>query len=248
MRCASRLVLLLAVLPLFSVAIAGEAPAVARDAKVGLVLGGGGARGAAHIGVLKYLEENRIPVDFIAGTSVGAIIGGLYASGMSAAEIEALVVSLDWHQMFSDGALPGELGIRRKLQRYRYLVDFDAGVQDGELVFSTGFIQGQRMMLMLRENALPVRHIEDFDALPTPFRAVATDLETARAVVFDRGDLVRAIRASMSVPGVYSPIEQDGAWLVDGGLVQNLPVPAALAADMDVLIAVDVATPLRAFE
>lgn len=213
--------------------------------RVALVLGGGGARGAAHIGVLKYLEEHRIPVDAVAGTSVGAIIGGLYASGMSPAEIETLVLALDWNEMFSDTALPGEMGIRRKLQKYRFLVDIDAGIEDGNVVFSTGFIEGQRMLLMLRQQTLPVRGIEDFDELPTPFRAVATDLATARAVVFDSGDLVSAIRASMSFPGVYSAVEYHDTRLVDGGIVQNLPVPAARELNMDVLIAVDVATPLR---
>lgn len=215
---------------------------------VSLVLSGGGARGAAHIGVLKYLEEERIPVDSVVGTSVGAIIGGLYASGMSAREIEALVLSLDWSEMFSDSALPAELGIRRKLQRYRYLVDVDAGLRDGELVFPTGFIEGQRMMLMLREQFLPVRNAAHFDELPTPFRAVATDLATARAVVFENGDIVRAIRASMSFPGVYSAVEFHGTRLVDGGIVQNLPVPVAHSLGADTLIAVDVATPLRDVE
>ncbi|MBW3567517.1 MAG: patatin-like phospholipase family protein, partial [Proteobacteria bacterium] len=112
------------------------------DEDVGLVLSGGGARGAAHIGVLKYLEENRIPVDRVVGTSVGAIIGGLYASGMSAHEIEELVLSLDWNEMFSDTAGPAELDIRRKLQKYRYLIDIDAGIRNGDLVFSTGFLSG----------------------------------------------------------------------------------------------------------
>ncbi len=242
-----KLPLLFLSLPLFpGAAFASEtAPADEHEETVALVLSGGGARGAAHIGVLKYLEDQRIPVDAVVGTSVGAIIGGLYASGMSADEIEALVLSLDWNEMFSDTALPAELGIRRKLQRYRYLIDIDAGLQDGELVFSTGFIEGQRMMLMLRRQTLPVRGIDDFDRLPTPFRAVATDLATANAVVFDDGDLVHAIRASMSFPGVYSTVEHGGTRLVDGGIVQNLPVPAARELGMDTLIAVDVATPLR---
>lgn len=213
--------------------------------EVGLVLSGGGARGAAHIGVLKYLEDHRIPVDYVVGTSVGAVIGGLYASGMSAEEIEQLVLSLDWNEMFSDAALPAELGIRRKLQRYRYLVDIDAGVRDGELVFSPGFIRGQRMLLMLRRQVLPVRHITHFDELPTPFRAVATDLATAYPVVFENGDLVRAMRASMSLPGVYTPVEFHGTRLVDGGIVQNLPVPIARQLGAERLIAVDVTTPLR---
>ncbi|HEX6927739.1 MAG TPA: patatin-like phospholipase family protein, partial [Gammaproteobacteria bacterium] len=225
-----------------------DAPGMADEAgreRVALVLSGGGARGAAHIGVLKYLEEQRIPVDAVVGTSVGAIIGGLYASGMNAREIETLVLALDWNEMFSDTVAPDELGIRRKQQRYRFLVDIDAGFRNGELVFSTGFIEGQRMMLMLRRQTLPVRGITHFDDLPTPFRAVATDLSTARAVVFENGDLVRAMRASMSIPGVYSAMEFHGTRLVDGGIVQNLPVPVAHELDMDALIAVDVATPLR---
>lgn len=231
-----------------AVDVESEQGAASAKEHVSLVLSGGGARGAAHIGVLKYLEENRVPVDSVVGTSVGAIIGGLYASGMSASEIEELVLSLDWNEMFSDTAGPADLHIRRKLQKYRYLVDIDAGFRDGELVFSTGFISGQQMMLMLREQTLPVRGISNFDQLPTPFRAVATDLATARPLVFENGDLVQAMRASMSVPGVYSAVEFHGTRLVDGGIVQNLPVPVARANGATIIIAVDVATPLRDVE
>lgn len=228
--------------------VESEQGAASDKEHVSLVLSGGGARGAAHIGVLKYLEENRVPVDSVVGTSVGAIIGGLYASGMSASEIEELVLSLNWNEMFSDTAGPADMHIRRKLQKYRYLVDIDAGFRDGELVFSTGFISGQQMMLMLREQTLPVRGISNFDELPSPFRAVATDLATARPVVFENGDIVQAMRASMSVPGVYSAVEFHGTRLVDGGIVQNLPVPVARAAGATTIIAVDVATPLRDVE
>lgn len=235
-----------------SSALAADAPNEPATANgkenVSLVLSGGGARGAAHIGVLKYLEEHRVPVESVVGTSVGAIIGGLYASGMSASEIEDLVLSLNWNEMFSDTAGPADIHIRRKLQKYRYLVDIDAGFRDGGLVFSTGFISGQQMMLMLREQTLPVRGISNFDQLPTPFRAVATDLATARPVVFENGDIVQAMRASMSVPGVYSTVEFHGTRLVDGGIVQNLPVPVARAAGATTIIAVDVATPLRDVE
>ena len=242
----------LLLLPLNLLAAEAPAPAVEEapvsDAgerpRIGLVLSGGGARGAAHIGVLKFLEEQQIPVDFVTGTSMGAVVGGLYASGMTAREIEEMTRSINWNDMFRDDLSPGELPIRRKIEGYHYLVDVEAGYRDGEVVFPTGFLRGQRLNLLLRDYTLPVRHIRDFDNLPTPFRAVATDLGTARPVIFREGDLVTAMRASMSVPGLLNPVEHEGTKLVDGGLVENLPIPTARELDPDVLIVVDVTTPL----
>lgn len=220
------------------------APAVRERPRVGLVLSGGGARGAAHIGVLRFLEEQKIPVDFVTGTSMGAVVGGLYASGMTAREIEEMTRSINWNDMFRDDLAPGELPIRRKIEGYHYLVDVEAGYRNGEIVFPTGFLRGQRLNLLLRDYTLPVRHIRNFDALPTPFRTVATDLGNARPVVFREGDLVTAMRASMSVPGLLNPVDYEGTKLVDGGLVENLPIPTARELEPDILIVVDVTTPL----
>ena len=212
--------------------------------RVGLVLSGGGARGAAHVGVLKVLDEMRVPIDAIAGTSMGAVVGGLYASGMSAAEIEKLMRSLNWQDAFRDRPPREELGFRRKQDERNFLVRFALGVKDNGFVLPRGLVQGQKLEQVLRNAALPVAEIQRFDRLPIPFRAVATDLETGEAVVMDSGDLVTAMRASMSAPGVFSPAQREGRLLVDGGLVENLPIDTARAMGVDVLIVVDVSFPL----
>ncbi len=218
--------------------------AIQERPRVGLVLGGGGARGAAHIGVLKELERQRIPVDAIAGTSMGAIVGGLYATGMSATELEALVSSLDWAAALTDQPLREDLSFRRKQDEREYPIDFELGVRGTELLLPQGVIQGQTLDLLLRELTLNVSHINDFDRLPIPFRAIASDIERGEPWVMDKGDLAAAIRASMSVPGAFAPVEIDGRLLVDGGIVGNLPVDVMQAMDVDVIIAVDVEFPL----
>jgi NTE family protein len=213
--------------------------------RVGLVLSGGGARGAAHVGVLKVLDEMHVPVDAIAGTSMGAVVGGLYASGMTGAEIEALIRSLNWQDAFRDRPPREELGFRRKQDERNFLVRFALGVKkDKGLVLPPGLVQGQTLEQVLRNAALPVAEIQRFDRLPIPFRAIATDLETGQRVVMDSGDLVTAMRASMSAPGVFAPAQREGRLLVDGGLVDNLPIDTARAMGVDVLIVVDVSFPL----
>lgn len=212
--------------------------------RVGLVLGGGGARGAAHIGVLKELERMRIPVDAIAGTSMGAIVGGLYATGMDADELEHLVGSLDWAGALTDKPDRGDLSFRRKQDDSQVPIDFELGVRGTELVLPKGVIQGQKLDLLLRELTLPVWHIDDFDQLPIPFRAIASDIESGDLRVISGGDLAESIRASMSVPGVFAPVRINDYLLVDGGLVGNLPVDIMQTMGVDVIIAVDVEFPL----
>jgi NTE family protein len=212
--------------------------------RVGLVLGGGGARGAAHIGVLKELERLRIPIDAIAGTSMGAIVGGLYASGMSVDELEHVVLSLDWARALSDTPPRRSLNLRRKQDDERYPIEFELGVRDGELVLPSGVVQGQNLDLILRELTAHVAHVSDYDDLPIPFRAVATDIEWGKAHVMGEGDLAASIRASMSVPGAIAPAQIDGMLLVDGGLVANLPIDVVRSMNVDVIIAVDVETQL----
>jgi NTE family protein len=212
--------------------------------RVGLVLSGGGARGAAHVGVLKVLDEMRVPIDAIAGSSMGAVVGGLYASGMSADEIEKLIRSVNWQEAFRDRPPREELGFRRKQDDRNFLVRYALGFTEQGFVLPPGLVQGQKLEQVLRSAALPVEAIQHFDRLPIPFRAIATDLETGEAVVMDSGDLVTAMRASMSAPGVFSPAQRDGRLLVDGGLVDNLPVDRARAMGVDVLIVVDVSFPL----
>jgi NTE family protein len=212
--------------------------------RVGLVLSGGGARGAAHVGVLKVLDEMRVPVDAIAGTSMGAVVGGLYASGMTGAEIETLIRSLNWQDAFRDRPPREELGFRRKQDERNFLVRYALGVKEEGFVLPPGLVQGQKLEQVLRNAALPVAEIQRFDRLPIPFRAIATDLETGQAVVMDSGDLVTAMRASISAPGVFAPAQREGRLLVDGGLVENLPIDTARAMGVDVLIVVDVSFPL----
>ncbi|HMN45041.1 MAG TPA: patatin-like phospholipase family protein [Povalibacter sp.] len=212
--------------------------------RIGLVLSGGGARGAAHVGVLKVLDEMRVPVDAIAGTSMGAVVGGLYASGMSAREIETLMNSVNWQDAFLDRPPRAELGFRRKQDDRNFLVRYSLGVREDGFVLPQGLVQGQKLEQVLRNAALPVAEVQDFDRLPIPFRAIATDLETGEAVLMKSGDLVTALRASMSAPGVFAPAQREGRLLVDGGLVQNLPIDIARDMGVDVLIVVDVSFPL----
>jgi NTE family protein len=218
--------------------------APAHRPRVGLVLSGGGARGAAHVGVLKVLEQMRVPVDAIAGTSMGAVVGGLYASGLSASEIEKIMKSLNWQDAFRDRPPREDLTLRLKQEDEDFPVKFPLGFHGGKVVLPKGLIQGQRLNQMLRRLTLPVVRITDFDQLPTPFRAVATDLETGEPVVMDSGDLTSAMRASMSAPGIFAPVERQGRVLVDGGIADDLPVDVARAMGVDVLIVVDVGSPL----
>ena len=208
------------------------------------MLSGGGARGAAHIGVLKVLEEMRVPVDAIAGTSMGAVVGGLYASGLSARDIEKIVTSINWQDAFRDRPPREDLDLRRKEEDETFLVKYHFGLRDGHIVVPKGLIQGQKLTETLRRLTLPVARISDFDALPTPFRAVATDLESGETVVIRSGDLTSAMRASLSAPGVFAPVEREGRLLVDGGIADNVPVDIARSMDVDLLIVVDVGSTL----
>ncbi|MGY0197387.1 patatin-like phospholipase family protein [Leptothrix sp. BB-4] len=216
---------------------------------VGLVLSGGGARGLAHVGVLQVLEERRIPVDLIAGTSMGAIIGGLRASGLSADQLEQVLQGLDWEALFANRLPRESLPPRRKDEDQEISPALEIGLaRDGTPMLPLGPVSSRGLELLLRRHTLAVRGVSDFDRLPIPFRAVATDMESGSAVVFDRGDLAQALRASMSVPGVFPPSDVQGRLLGDGGLVDNLPVDVARRRGADVVIAVNVGTPLAGRE
>tara|TARA_B100000700_G_scaffold241549_1_gene268846 strand:- start:2326 stop:4557 length:2232 start_codon:yes stop_codon:yes gene_type:complete len=231
---------------LLSLAVAAEVEGTQPDRqKVGLALSGGGARGAAHIGVLRVLEELQVPIDYIAGTSMGSIVGGLYASGMTLAEIETAIETMDWEHIFSDSPPRVERSFRRKRDDDLYLVKARLGISDdGEPLFPTGAIQGQKFDLALRELSLPVTNITDFDQLHIPFRAVASDIGNGRMVVLSEGDLATAMRASMAVPGVFSATEINDRLLVDGGITGNLPVDVVREMGADIVIAVDISTPI----
>jgi NTE family protein len=217
--------------------------------RIGLVLSGGGARGAAHVGVIRALEEMRVPIDAVAGTSMGAVVGGLYCAGLSGAEIEEVFRNLDWQDLFRDRALRRDLVYRRKQDDRSIFARGSLGLRYGEGVeLPLGLVQGQKITQALRSGTLRVADVQDFDRLPTPFRALATDLETGEAVVLDHGDLATVLRASMSAPGVLAPVEVGDRLLVDGGLVDNLPVSLARQMGVDVLIVVDVSFPLASRE
>lgn len=237
--------LLLSIILCFSVvASAGAAPAKTRPT-IGLVLSGGGALGATHVGVIKVLEELNVPVDIVVGTSMGSIVGGLYAMGLKADELDSLVRSIDWAGAFEDRPPRGDRSFRRKQDDYGFLIDLKVGIKDGGVQFPPGIIQGQRLTLLLRALSMRARGISDFDMLPIRYRAVAADLETGREVVLGKGNLATAMRASMSVPGVFPPVDVDGKLLVDGGVANNLPVDVARAMGADIVIVVDIPTILK---
>ncbi|MDJ0837316.1 MAG: patatin-like phospholipase family protein [Acidobacteriota bacterium] len=211
--------------------------------KIGLALSGGGARGGAHVGVLRVLEELNIPVDYIAGTSMGAVIGGLYAAGLTPDELAVELTETDWEEVFKDTQPRARKSFRRKQEEREDLFSFDLGLGRSGFKIGSGLITGRKLNALLRTKTLHIRDLDTFDQLPVPFQAVATDLATGQPVVLDRGDLVTAIRASMAIPAVFRPVKLDGRILVDGGVVQNLPVETLRAMGADIVIAVDVSTP-----
>lgn len=210
--------------------------------KVAVVLAGGGAKGAAHIGVLKVLEEMHIPVDIITGTSMGAYVGGLYATGMSADEIESFIYSVDWNSGYRDRVDRSQRRVRDKEYEDRYQITTDLGLRFGEVRAPTGVVQGQNMLRVLRETTGNLGRFDSFDELAIPYRSVATDILELDEVVIGNGYLVDAMMASMSVPGALPPYKLNGHMLVDGGVVNNMPVDVARAMGADVVIAVDIST------
>ena len=212
--------------------------------KIGLALSGGGARGAAHVGVFKVLEELQIPVDYIAGTSMGAVVGGLYASGMSSDEIAHQLDTIDWESVFIDKPDRPDRSQRRKDDDKLYLVKGKIGVKNSEIRLPKAAVQGQKFDLILKALTLPAAQVNDFDELPIPFRAVAMDIATGEEVVIAGGDLAISMHASMAIPAAFAPIELDGKLLVDGGAANNLPISVVKAMGADIVIAVDISTPL----
>lgn len=216
--------------------------------KIGLVLGGGGARGAAHVGVLRQLEAMRIPIDAVAGTSMGAIIGGLYASGTSADEIAQILAEIDWEDAFRNDQPRPDLSFRRKEDDFSFLIDFDLGFRQGRFLIPKGVIYGQKQNRIFRALLWPHITVNDFDDLPIPYRAVTTDIINGETKVMDSGSLINAMRASMSIPGLFPPVEVQGHQLVDGGISNNLPIDVVREMGVDILIVVDVSAPLYSAE
>lgn len=230
--------------PLVAEELAPDAQAAPQRPRVGLVLSGGGARGGALVGVLKVLEELRVPVDCVAGTSSGSLAGGLYAIGMPPERMAEELRTIDWEAVFSDVRSRKDEAFRRKEDDPLYLIDVELGFAHGRIVVPTGLVAGQELGYQLRRMTWSAGSVRDFDRLSIPFRAVAADIETGEAVVLGSGDLARAIRASMGVPGFLKPVELDGRLLVDGGVASNLPVDVVRKMGADVIIAVDISMPL----
>ncbi len=211
--------------------------------RIGLALSGGGARGLAHVGVLKVLEDMRVPISCVTGTSMGAIVGATFAAGRSPGEMETLVIEADWDGIFRDRPPRKEIAVRRKIDDYKTLFAPEFGSPKDGLALPKGVIAGVSIESFFRVLATPSFGITDFNKLPIPFRAMATDIETGEAVVLDHGSVAQAMRASMSVPGAIAPVEIEGRLLVDGGIANNLPIDEARKLCADVVIAVNISTP-----
>jgi NTE family protein len=221
-----------------------DAGTVKKRPKICLVLSGGGARGAAHVGVIKVLEELRIPIDCIAGNSMGALVGAAYASGNDVTDLEKLIDGLSTDLLFRDSPPRSEIQIRRKMEDRSLLFSPEIGINSlGGDVFPRGIVSGVQIENVFRR--ITARGYRDFDKLPIPYRAVATNLVTGQEVVFDKGELAAVMRASMSVPVAIAPTVVDGKLLVDGMLVDNMPVDVARSMGADIIIAVNVGTPLK---
>ncbi len=211
--------------------------------RIGLVLAGGGAKGGAHVGVLKVLEEMRVPVDCIAGTSMGALIGAGYAAGQPAADLESFINGIDWSRVV------GGKGRRalKPVEANRLATDTQSelkvGLKEGRIVAPAGLVDTSSIDDLLRTYVAQARMVSVFDELPIPFRAVATDMVTGDMVVLDQGDLATAMRASMAIPGAFSPVLLNGMVLADGGMVRNIPVDVARSMCADVVIVVNLVEP-----
>lgn len=215
---------------------------------IGLALSGGGARGAAHIGVLKVLEELRVPVDCVVGTSMGAIVGGLYAAGLSPEELERALVGIHWADTFEDQSPRAERTFVSKQDDRVYLVKARAGLKNGQLAFPKGVVQGQKLEMILSRLTQSAARIQSFDQLPIPFRAVATDIASGQPVILEKGSLGQALRASLSIPAALAPVKIDDHLLVDGGVSNNLPIDVTRTLCADLVIAVSIGTPLKKAE
>jgi len=213
--------------------------------RVGLVLGGGGARGSAHIGVIQVLEEMQVPVDYVVGTSIGSLVGGLYATGMNGEELQEVMLGIDWSRLFVDETGREDWPMRRKINDARYLFGPRFGIGKDSSLMPQGMISGQQINFLFE--GLVKRRVDakDFDELPIPFRAIAADIVSGDEVVIGEGDLPLAMRSSMAIPAVFDPVEWGEQLLVDGGIVNNVPIDVTRAMGADVLIVVDVGSPLR---
>lgn len=215
---------------------------ISKRPKIGLVLSGGGARGVAHIGVLKVLEELGIEPDFITGTSMGSIVGGLYAIGYNAEQLEEIMLNQDWQYMLMDDVLLSDVSFEEKDSIQRYIGELP--IEDFWIKMPAGMVGGQHISKLLADLTISAQQITDFNQLRIPFRCIATDISTGDPVVLDHGFLPEAMRTSMSIPSAFTPVKKDGKVYIDGGLARNLPVQDVIEMGADIVIAVDVSSKL----
>lgn len=226
------------------IALAQSVPADPGRKKVGLVLGGGGAKGAAEVGVLKVLEEVGMPIDYIAGTSIGAIVGGLYSIGYNANDLDSLIRNQDWLFLLSDGVRRKSKSFMSKKEKEKYLFRIPVS-KKRKMSLPTGYVAGQNITNLFSSLTVGYHQVDDFSQLPIPFRCVAVNLADGSECVLSSGSLPQAMRASMSIPGVFAPVELDGKLLIDGGALNNLPVDVVRQMGADVVICVDLNTGLK---
>ncbi|MCI0611755.1 patatin-like phospholipase family protein, partial [bacterium] len=229
---------------LFATFISANAQETKPRPRIGLVLSGGGARGFAHIGVLQWFEEHRIPVDYLAGTSMGGLIGGMYSIGLTPDEMKDIAYNINWIDLFRPVPAYDTLDFRRKEDRRAYPNGIELGLRNG-IRLPPGLNSGHQLGLLFSRLTLPYSRIQSFDELPIPFRCIATDMVEAKQVVLSKGSLALALQATMSIPGVFAPVEIDGEILAsDGGLLNNIPTDVMKSLAVDTVIAVDIGTPL----
>ena len=211
---------------------------VTKRPKVGLVLSGGGAKGLAHIGVIKVLEEAGIPIDYIGGTSMGSIVGGLYAIGYSSRQLDSIVRTIDWEEFLTDKVARRSLSMIEKDEEIKYLFAFP--IREKKISLPSAIVEGQNISSMFSKLTSSVYNIKDFSQFPIPFLCMATDIEKGKPVVLKSGSLAAAMRASMAIPTVFSPEIIDGQEMLDGGLLNNFPVEEVKNMGADIIIGVDV--------
>jgi NTE family protein len=212
--------------------------------KIGVALAGGAALGLSHVGALQWLEEHKIPIDYIAGTSMGGLVGGMHASGFTSAEMIEFVQNIDWQAALASSAPYKDLSFRRKEDAAQYPMAIEIGLKHGRLNLPSGLSPGEGVGLIIDRFAAPYSDLPTFNDLPTPFRCVASNLATGRGIVFEKGSLFDALRATMSLPALFAPVHKDGMILVDGALTDNLPVDVVRKMGADIVIAVALDVPI----
>ena len=222
------------------IVIAQDVIAEGERPKVAVVLGGGGAHAVAHLGALQELERQRVSIDLIVGTGIGGVIGGLYASGMTLADIQDFLFETDWPDVFDPDTRREDLSFRRKRDDEDFLIKYRVGIKDGQAQLPTALVPNEKLGRLLQSTLAHTKGIESFDDLPIPFRTVTMDLVSGEEVTLDSGSLDRAILATLSSPGTLPPVEIDGRLLITGSLVNNIPVDVAREWGVDVIIVADI--------